>query len=68
MEAGTFSKIGDNGIRGVEAYRVPDFDISRRVGGKAIEVPAAMPETETDRSLARSRELLERLRRMVAEQ
>jgi len=71
MEAGTFSEkrnSGIGGIRGLGAYRIAEFDISRRVGGgKTMDVPTPLPETETDRQLSRSRELLARLRNALPE-
>ncbi|MBC8137767.1 MAG: hypothetical protein H8F28_17950 [Fibrella sp.] len=61
----TFNK-KNMGLRGSGAYKATgDFEIARRVGGgKALDLRSE-PQTETDRALTHSRELLARLRRMV---
>ena len=63
---GVKNEISTGNLRGAGAYKMAsDFEIARRVGGgKALDFQSG-PQSETDRALMRSRELMAQLREML---
>lgn len=65
--ADTFNNKKNIGLRGSGAFKAAsDFEIARRIGGgKAMDLRSE-PQSETERALSHSRQLLAQMRRMVS--